>query len=176
MKGQFYSNWWLDDIRGQGISNPCIDLVLPWYSSFSLRRVNSSQNAGWYTSHRSGLSHLPVDNKAAISQMTISNVFLWIKSLLFWFEFHWSVFLRIQLTISHHWLRWWLGAEQATSHYLKQWWPISLMHIMYEALQGDELTHCVWVTLWGATVLLNFLSDNGFLPDNTGPLSGPILT
>ena len=23
---------------------------------------------------------------------------------------------------SQHWFRWWLEAEQATSHYLKQWW------------------------------------------------------
>ena len=32
------------------------------------------------------------------------------------------MFLRVQLTIVHHWFRWWLGADQATSHYLNQWW------------------------------------------------------
>ena len=27
-----------------------------------------------------------------------------------------------QLTNVNHWFRWWLGADQATSHYLNQWW------------------------------------------------------
>ena len=46
----------------------------------------------------------------------------WMKILEFQLKFHWSFFLRVQLTIVHHWFRWWLGAGQATSHYLKQWW------------------------------------------------------
>ena len=29
----------------------------------------------------------------------------WMKSLVFWFEFHWSLFLRVQLTIREHWFR-----------------------------------------------------------------------
>ena len=33
------------------------------------------------------------------------------------------------LTISQHWLRWWLGAGQARSHYVNQWWPCSLTHM-----------------------------------------------
>ena len=37
-------------------------------------------------------------------------------------KFHWGLFLRVQLTISQHCFRYWLGADQATSHYLKQWW------------------------------------------------------
>ena len=36
---------------------------------------------------------------------------------------------RVQLTITQHWLRWWLGVEEATSHYLNQCWPSSLKHI-----------------------------------------------
>ena len=43
-----------------------------------------------------------------------------------WFEFHWSLFIRVQLTISQHWFRWWLGADQATSLYLNQCRPIPL--------------------------------------------------
>ena len=30
--------------------------------------------------------------------------------------------LRVQLTIFQHWFSEWLGADQATSHYLNQWW------------------------------------------------------
>ena len=39
------------------------------------------------------------------------------------------LFLKDQLIISHHWIRWWLGTEQATSHYLHQWWLSLLKHI-----------------------------------------------
>ena len=35
---------------------------------------------------------------------------------------HWSLFPSVRLTIFHHWFRWWLGADKATSHYLSQWW------------------------------------------------------
>ena len=39
-------------------------------------------------------------------------------------KFHWGLFLRFQLTIFQHWFRYWLGAIQTTSHYLKQWWLV----------------------------------------------------
>ena len=48
------------------------------------------------------------------------------KYFVSWFEFHRTLFRRVQLTISEHWLRWWLGAEQAPSHYLNQCWHSSL--------------------------------------------------
>ena len=37
-------------------------------------------------------------------------------------KFHWSLYPRVQLTIFDHWFIQWLGAGQATSHYLNQWW------------------------------------------------------
>ena len=37
-------------------------------------------------------------------------------------KFHLNLFLRVQITKFQHCFRWWLGAVQATSHYLKQWW------------------------------------------------------
>ena len=45
-----------------------------------------------------------------------------LKMYEFWLIFHWSLFLRVQLTIIQHWFRQWLGTNQATSHYLNQWW------------------------------------------------------
>ena len=33
----------------------------------------------------------------------------------------------VQFSMNQHWLRQWLGAEQAQSHYLDQWWPRSRM-------------------------------------------------
>ena len=51
------------------------------------------------------------------------------ENFVFWFGFHWSWILRVQLTKAQHWLWYWLGAEQATSHYLNQCCPSSQTHI-----------------------------------------------
>ena len=37
-------------------------------------------------------------------------------------RFHLGLFLRVQLAIFQHWFRYWLGTNQATNHYLNQWW------------------------------------------------------
>ena len=66
---------------------------------------------------------------AAISQATHSSAFSWMKTFVFWFEFHWRLFLMVQLIITQHWFRWCLGAEDATSHYPNQCLPKSLTHI-----------------------------------------------
>ena len=42
---------------------------------------------------------------AAISQTTFSNAFSWIKMYGLCLRFHWSLFLRFELTIFHHWFR-----------------------------------------------------------------------
>ena len=43
---------------------------------------------------------------------------------------------------SHHWLKLWCGAEIATSHYLNQWSPISLIRMSYQrALAEENLKH-----------------------------------
>ena len=51
------------------------------------------------------LTHLPLDKMSAISQTIFSDAFSWIKSFVFWLKFHWSLFLRVQLTISQYWFR-----------------------------------------------------------------------
>ena len=69
-------------------------------------------------------THWGRDEMAAISQKTLSMHLFWIKRygsrLLF--RLQWRLFLRVHLIIFQHWFRKWLGAEQATSHYLNQWW------------------------------------------------------
>ena len=37
-------------------------------------------------------------------------------------DFSWNVFLMFELSIFPHWFRSWLGTDQATTHYLNQWW------------------------------------------------------
>ena len=59
---------------------------------------------------------------ATFSQTTLSNPFSWMKILEFRLKIHWNLFLRVLSTIFQHWFWWWLGADQATSHNLKQCW------------------------------------------------------
>ena len=76
-------------------------------------------------------------------QTTITNAFSWMKMTEFRFEIFWNLFPGVELTISQHWSMWWLGVEQATSHYLKQCWPYSLTHIC--GMRGDRLVAlCDW--------------------------------
>ena len=83
-------------------------------------------------------THWGRDKMAASSQTTVSIAFSWMKMLEFRFNFHWSLFLRVQLTTSQHWFRYWLGAGQATSHYLNQWWLVHWR--IYVSLGLNELT------------------------------------
>ena len=89
------------------------------------------------------LAHRGRDKMDAISQTTFSNTFSWIKMFEFRLKFHGSLFPRVQLTRFQQWVRWWLDAVQATSHYLNQWW------LVYRRL--NELSHClasqIWVTV-----------------------------
>ena len=62
------------------------------------------------------LTHWGRDKMATISQTTFSNTFCWMSMNEFHLIFHWSLFLRFELTIFQHWFRKWLGADQATSH------------------------------------------------------------
>ena len=67
----------------------------------------------------------------------ISNAFSWMKMYKFRLIFPWSLFPRVQLTIYQHWFRLWLGAGQATSHYLNQWWFVHRR--IYASLGLNEL-------------------------------------
>ena len=77
-----------------------------------------------YHIENSQLTHLGRDKMATISQTTFSNSCLWMKMLESRLKFHWNFLHRVQLTIFQYWFRWWLGAVQATSHYLKQRWLV----------------------------------------------------
>ena len=86
------------------------------------------------------LTHWDRDKMAVVSQTIFSNAFPWMKMYGFRLKFHWSLFLRFQLTIFQHWFRYWLGAVQATSHYLNQCW---LDHWrIYASLGLNELIDC----------------------------------
>ena len=70
-----------------------------------------------------------------------SKAFSWMKIYEFQLKFHWSLFV----TICQHWFRWWLGANQATSHYLNQWW-LDHWHI-YASLGLNKLNDDITSTV-----------------------------
>ena len=91
----------------------CVDMV--WGTSPPNSRLDVRQPT-------CELTHWGWDKMDATSQTTFSNAFSWMKMLGFRLKFHWSLFLMAQLTIFQQWFRKLLGADQATSHYMMQWW------------------------------------------------------
>ena len=66
------------------------------------------------------LIRLPLDKMAVISQTTSSDAFSWMKRFEFWLKFNCSLFLGVQLTITH---------------YMNHW-------RIYAALEGDKKCYC----------------------------------
>ena len=66
------------------------------------------QNGLWHCGMKCtqcSLTHWGRDEIDAISQTTFSNAFSWLKMFEFRLKFHWSLFPRVQLTISQQWFR-----------------------------------------------------------------------
>ena len=67
---------------------------------------------------------LYIFQRNTILRNLFSNVLCSMKMFELRLKFHWSLFPGVQLTLLQHWCRQWLGAVQATSHYLNQWWLV----------------------------------------------------
>ena len=108
---------------------------------------------------------------AAISHTTFSNAFSWMKMYEYHFRFHWSLFLRFELTIFQHWLRWCHDAWSVPSHYLDQWWLVYWCIYVSHSLSelsiwcsnqksaGPVLTH--W-PLWDFAIMINWEFSNSY--------------
>ena len=71
------------------------------------------------------------------------------KCLVFWFEFYWSLFLRFQLTISHHWFR------APNKRQTITWSNDDPFHWhIHVALGGDKSTHLGLVLLMYVCILV----------------------
>ena len=93
------------------------------------------------------------DKMAAIFQTTYSNAFSWME------------IFKLQLTIFQHWFIYWLGADQATSHYPNQW--KSAYSCIYASLCLNELNLWMYVStiiymycLWNVPRQTSFLVIN----------------
>ena len=77
----------------------------------TMNQVNAHQNKCFHCIFQaSGVisepsTHWGRDKMAAVAQTTLSNAFSWMKISEFRLRFHWSLFLREQLTIIQHWFR-----------------------------------------------------------------------
>ena len=78
----------------------CICHVRTQWGCWNRARVMGPREGGLES-----LSYWGRDKMDAISQTPFSNAFSWMKMLEYWLTFHWSLFLRLQLTISQHWFR-----------------------------------------------------------------------
>ena len=82
------------------------------------------------------------------------------KIVVFWFKFHWNLFLWFQLIISYDWL----GFDGlATTHNLNKK-KMALFTDIYGSLSLNELTHWGWVTHICVSDLTIISSDNGLSP------------
>ena len=61
------------------------------------------------------LFHLPLDQMVAILQTIISDEFSWMTFFVLRIKFNWSLFLRVQLTMTQHWFRQWIGTKISRS-------------------------------------------------------------
>ena len=73
---------------------------LPIIFRFALLLLVASYNHSAGRTIQMALTHLPLDKMAAISQTIFSDAFPLIKFFVFLLKFHWSLFLRVQLTIT----------------------------------------------------------------------------
>ena len=86
-------------------------LVDRWSTISSFYLVLPPSEAGWHWQPLLALfawwplTHWGRDKIATISQTTLSIAFSWMEMLEFRLDFHWSLFPRVQLTISQHWFR-----------------------------------------------------------------------
>ena len=116
-----------------GLTTPPLILGPGWVINFPCPNLD----AGWanlcywkWSPDHSGLNTTgvntlrPRQNGGHFADDTFKRISLNEKMLEFRSKFHWSLFLRAQLTISQHWFWWWLGANHATRHYLNHPWLV----------------------------------------------------
>ena len=115
----------------------------PWFNIKMLSNHYRKSHCGDKTVVRSSYLHNGISYTGKMSslywigaQMTYSDEVLWSEIAVLRLKFHGSLLLlRVQLTISQHWLMLWLGASSVPSHYLKQ---MSKWAIKFNGLSGDS--------------------------------------
>ena len=92
-----------------------------WFETLSRPLWRHSNGFTSLNQWKNSMTHRDRHKMTANSQTTFSNAFANENVRIRW-RSRWSLFLMFQLTIFQYWFGEWLGADQATSHYLNQWW------------------------------------------------------
>ena len=84
------------------ICGPCDE---PWHLLWKCINMCQGLSKTMLSPVGNTLTHWGWDEIDAISQTIFLNAFSWMKMYEFCLKFHWSSFLRLQLTIFQHWFR-----------------------------------------------------------------------
>ena len=107
--GESTSHWWIPHTEGQLCRTLMITVVSTNKQSIKWPVIWNAIAQMWHNCngcrYRYVLTHWGWDKMTAILQATHSNGFSLIKLLELQLRFHWSLFLRVQLTISQHCFR-----------------------------------------------------------------------
>ena len=114
--------YWLYNSRIHGLLNNMVGSIPTVIVNISASQFKLVECLSQWMSQT--LTHWGWDKIATNSLRTFSNAFPWMKIYKLRLRFHWSLFPRVQFIMFQHWFRLWLGAEQAPSHYLNQWWLV----------------------------------------------------
>ena len=127
--------YWWRDINSHNHDHAPVPLtIFQWDSEFEDHHSYCLTNWGW-------------DKMAVSLQTTFSNLFSSMKIVVFWFKFHWSMFPRVQLTISHHWFRYGLALNR---HQAIIWTNNGLVCDTYVSLGLNVLIRpAIFYVIWG---------------------------
>ena len=109
------SSEWLSSRKNTSLK---FDSLIFLKNAFQKQNVNT-----FFCGEANVLIHWGHEKNAAILQMTFSNSFNFMKMLVFWFKSSLKFIPEGPIKIFQHWFRWWIGADQVTSHHFDQWWP-----------------------------------------------------
>ena len=109
----------------------------------------------------SGLTHSGRDEMDKTLQTIFSKAFFLMIFYKFLLRFNWDLIPIIQLTIFQHWFRYRLGAGQAPSHYLSQWWLSLLTLISVTRTQWVYGKETLTLVCYGVTSLFALSHQHG---------------
>ena len=128
-------------------------LILMQFSTSSSLYINSLRT-------RQNFHHFADDIFRCIS---------WMKMHVFCLRFYWNLFCSLKYTTFQCWIRQWFGSDQATTHYLNQWWLVywctyaSFGHngLTYFNNTEDEAQKCLYTSPQNTQVKYHFCTTKG---------------
>ena len=122
-----------------------VRFMLQWVSVISHKYIDKMADAITKNCNISRVT--PLDKMASILSDDFSKCIFLNESEIIRIQISLKFVPRVQLTVSRYWFRQWLGAEQATSHFLNQWKPFSPTHICCTRGRWFKLHRPLWLCM-----------------------------